>query len=45
MAVRGELGMFPLTIARIVNYLLELAGEGNSVIQSKVAECITLVNN
>ena len=43
--------MFPLTIdiyARIVNYffhLLELAGEGNTVMQSGVAECITLVNN
>ena len=42
MAVRGELGMLPLTIdiyARIVNYffhLLELAGEGNTVIQSGV---------
>ena len=51
MAVRGELGMFPLTIdiySRILNYffhLLELAGEGNTVIQSGVAECITLVNN
>ena len=51
MAARGELGMFPLTIdiyARIVNYffhLLELAGEGNEVIQSGLAECITLVNN
>ena len=51
MTVRGELGMFPLTIgiyARIVNcffHLLELAGEGNTVIQSGVAECITLVNN
>ena len=51
VAVRGELGMFPLTIdiyVRIVNYifhLLELAGEGNTVIQSGVAECITLVNN
>ena len=50
MAVR-ELGMFPLTIdiyVRIVNYffhLLELAGEGNTVIQSGVAERITLVNN
>ena len=46
-----ELGMFPLTVgiyARIVNYffhLLELAGEGNTVIQSGVAECRTLVNN
>ena len=44
MAVRGELGVFPLTIdiyARIVNYffhLLELAGEGNTVIQSGVAD-------
>ena len=43
--------MFPLAIdiyARIVNYffhLLELAGEGDTVIQSRVAECITLVNN
>ena len=43
--------MFPLTIdiyVRMVNYLfhlLELAGEGNTVIQSGVAECITLVNN
>ena len=42
---------FPLTIdiyVRIVNYffhLLELAGEGNTVIQSGVAECVTLVNN
>ena len=51
VAVRGELGMFPLTIdiyVRMVNYLfhlLELAGEGNTVIQSGVAECITLVNN
>ena len=51
MAVRGELSMFPLTIdiyARLVNYffhLLELTGEGNTVIQSGVAECITLVNN
>ena len=48
MAVRGELGMFPLTIdiyVRIVNYffhLLELAGEGNTIIQSGVAECITV---
>ena len=51
MAVRGELGMFPLTIdiyARIINYffyLLELAGEGNTVKQSGVAECITLADN
>ena len=51
MAVRGELGMCPLTVdiyARIVNYffrLLELAGEGDTVIQSGIAECITLVNN
>ena len=51
MAVRGELCMCPLTIdiyARIVNYflhLLELAGEGNTVIQSGIAECITLANN
>ena len=51
MAVRGELVMYPLTTdiyARIVNYffhLLELAGEGNTVIQSVIAECITLVNN
>ena len=51
VAVRGELGMFPLTIdiyVRMVNYLfhlLELAGEGNTVIQSGVAECITLVKN
>ena len=39
--------MFPLTIdiyVRIVNYffhLLELAGEGNTVIRSRVSECIT----
>ena len=51
VTVRGELGMFPLTIdiyVRIVNYffrLLELAGEGNTVIQSGVAEWITLINN
>ena len=51
MAVREELGMFTFTIdiyARIVNYffhLLELAGEGNTVIQSGDTECITLVNN
>ena len=43
--------MLPLIIdiyARIVNYFLhlpELDGEGNTVIQSEVAECITLVNN
>ena len=47
VAVRGELGMFPLTIdiyVRIVNYFfhsLELAGEGNTAIQSGGAECIT----
>ena len=43
--------MCPLTIdiyARIVNYLyhlLESAGKGNTVIQSGIAEGITLVNN
>ena len=51
MAVKGELGMCPLTIdiyTRKVNYffyLLELAGVGNTVIPSGIAECITLVNN
>ena len=51
LAVRGELGMCPLTIeiyARIVNYffhLLELAGESNTIVPSGIAECITLVNN
>ena len=51
VAVRGEHGMFNLTndiYVRIVNcffHLLELAGESNTVIQSGVAECITLVNN
>ena len=43
--------MCPLTIdiyPRIVNYffhLLELAEKGNTVIQSRTAECIALVNN
>ena len=51
MAVRGELGMCSLTIgiyASIVNYFfhfLGLAGKGNTVIQSGIAEGITLVNN
>ena len=49
-AVRAELGMFPLTTdiyARIAIFfhLLELAGKSNTVIQSGIAECITLVNN
>ena len=50
MAVRGDIGMYPLNIeiyVRIVKYcfhLLELAGQGNELIKLGLRECITLVS-
>ena len=50
MAVRGEIGMYPLNIeiyVRIVKYcfhLLELAEQGNELIKLGLRECITLVS-
>ena len=51
MAVRGELGLFPLNISiytRMISYLyhvLEMAKNGNDLIQASLKECIELVNN
>ena len=50
MAVRGDIGMYPLNIeiyAKIVKYcfhLLELAEQGNELIKLGLRECITLVS-
>ena len=50
MAVRGDIGMYPLNIeiyVRIVKYcfhLLELAEQGNELIKLGLRECITLVS-
>ena len=50
MAVRGDIGMYPLNIeiyVRIVKYcfhLLELAEQGNELINLGLRECITLVS-
>ena len=50
MAVKGDIGMYPLNIeiyVRIVKYcfhLLELAEQGNELIKLGLRECITLVS-
>ena len=50
MAIRGDIGMYPLKIeiyARMVKYcfhLLELAEQGNELIKLRLRECITLVS-
>ena len=50
MAVRGDIGMYPLNVeiyVRIVKYrfhLLELAEQGNKLIKLGLRECITLVS-
>ena len=51
LAVRGEIGMYPLSIEIYKNmikycfYLIELAEKGNQIISCGVNECLTLVNN
>ena len=51
LAVWGELGLFPLNISiytRMISYLyhvLEMAKNGNGLIQASLKECIELVNN
>ena len=51
MAVRGEIGMFPLnieiyvTIVKYCFHLLELAEQGNELIELGLRECITLVSS
>ena len=51
MAVKGDIGMFPLNIeiyVRIVKYyfhLLELAKQGNELIEQGLMECNTLVSS
>ena len=51
LAVRGEIGMYPLSIEIYKNmikyfyHLIELAEKGNQIISCGVNECLTLVNN
>ena len=51
LAVRGEIGMYPLSIEVYKNmikyffHLIELAEKGNQIISCGVNECLTLVNN
>ena len=50
LAVRGEIGMYPLSIEIYKNmikyflYLIELAEKGNQIISCGMNECLTLVN-
>ena len=51
LAVRGEIGMYPLSIEihkNMIKYfyhLIELAEKGNQIISCGVNECLSLVNN
>ena len=51
LAVRGEIGMYPLSIEIYKNmikyfyHLIELAEKGNQIISCGVNECLTLANN
>ena len=51
LAVRGEIGMYPLSIEIYKNmikyffHLIELVEKGNQIISCGVNECLTLVNN
>ena len=50
LAVRGELGMYPLSIEIYKNmiknffHLIELAEKGNQIISCGMNDCLTLVN-